>query len=123
MREQTYDAYSAAVRCHQERGRFCSPAAPTDPPAPEDFETPGRAHKSSRARPGRAEFSKLLASLIVLLYVGATPIWNVHSVPQEAQRLVGLPFVGGLIDCLIGTVYGVVPQLAVLLHALGLPLG
>lgn len=39
--------------------------------------------------------------------------------------LMGLPIVGGLIDSVIGiltgTVYGIAPQLAALLHSLGVP--
>jgi hypothetical protein len=39
----------------------------------------------------------------------------------------GIPVLGGLIDSVIGiitgTVYGISPQLAALLHSLGLPAG
>jgi hypothetical protein len=39
----------------------------------------------------------------------------------------GIPVLGGLIDSVIGiitgTVYGIAPQLAALLHSLGLPAG
>jgi hypothetical protein len=38
----------------------------------------------------------------------------------------GLPVIGGLVDSVIGivtgTVYGIAPQVAALLHSLGLPL-
>lgn len=45
--------------------------------------------------------------------------------PSESVFLMGVSVLGGLIDSVIGiitgTVYGIVPQLAALLHSLGLP--
>ena len=46
---------------------------------------------------------------------------------SESVFLMGVPVLGGLIDSVIGiitgAVYGIAPQLAALLHSLGLPPG
>jgi hypothetical protein len=50
-----------------------------------------------------------------------------NSAPSESVFLMGVPALGGLIDSVIGivtgAVYGIAPQLAALLHSLGLPPG